>query len=47
MAAINANFIFQESANKRDKRTEFLRNLGLNWVYTYLQLQGDQKNIQY
>ena len=45
IAAINANIIFQENANKRSKRTEFFRNLGLSLVYTHLQLQGDQKNI--
>ena len=45
VAAINANIIFQENVNKRNKRTEFLRNLGLSLVYTHLQLQGDQKKI--
>ena len=45
MAAINANIIFQENANKRNKRTELLRNLGLSLGYTHLQLQWDQNNI--
>ena len=45
VAAINSNIIFIENSNKKNKRTEFLRNLGWSLVYTHLQLQGDQKNI--